>query len=290
MVLSYILTKLVAYLVNDEFMNKEFLAHIANGYCNRKYDLDKQKIEDFIDSFFRFIFFLEYQRCDCKDRIDKRLNNFKNDLQDILFAVTKNQKISEENTELFFNKLPEIYHLLEEDAQFMLDNDPAATHLEEVIFSYPGFYAIAIYRLAHQLYQQDIPLIPRLWTELAHSKTGIDMHPGANISNSFFIDHGTGIVIGETCTIGKKVKIYQNVTLGALAVSKDIANTKRHPTIEDEVTIYAGATILGGKTIIGKGSTIGGNVWLTESIEPHSLVYYKDKTIIRSKDKTSSSI
>ena len=151
--------------------------------------------------------------------------------------------------------------------------------------SYPGFYAISFYRFAHILYEENIPLIPRIWTELAHSKTGIDIHPGANIGESFFIDHGTGIVIGETSQIGNFVKIYQNVTLGALAVSKGIANTKRHPTIEDNVTIYAGATILGGKTTIGKGSTIGGNVWITESIAPFSLVYYKDKTIIRSKEK-----
>jgi len=135
-----------------------------------------------------------------------------------------------------------------------------------------------------------VPLIPRIWTELAHSKTGIDIHPGATIGECFFIDHGTGIVIGETTIIGNCVKIYQNVTLGALAVSKDIANTKRHPTIENNVTVYANTTILGGNTIIREGSTIGGNVWLTESIEPYSLVYYKNKTIIRSKEKPNEPI
>ena len=250
-------------------MKKEFLIHLNEGYRKRKYDLDKIKIEKFIDSFFRFLFFLEYQRCISQYEINNRLETFKIDL----------------TTKIFFDKLPYTYHLLEKDTQFFLDCDPAATHLEEIMVSYPGFYAISFYRFAHTLYKENIPLIPRIWTELAHSKTGIDIHPGASIGESFFIDHGTGIVIGETSKIGNFVKIYQNVTLGALAVSKGIANTKRHPTIEDNVTIYAGATILGGKTTIGKGSTIGGNVWITESIAPFSLVYYKDKTIIRSKDK-----
>lgn len=271
-------------------MDKNFLEHIANGYCNRKYDLDKQKIEYFIDSFFRFIFFLEFTRCHCKDKANTRFLEFEKDLEEIIKIVLKNQEESKKQTSLFFEKLPEIYSTLEQDAKFILDSDPAACHIEEVIFSYPGFYAIAIYRLSHQLHHQKIPLIPRIWTEFAHSKTGIDIHPGANIGNSFFIDHGTGIVIGETCVIGNNVKLYQNVTLGALSVSKGIANTKRHPNIEDDVTIYAGATILGGETIVGKGSTIGGNVWITESIEPYSLVYYKDKTIIKGKSHSPDPI
>lgn len=265
-------------------MDKDFLTQISEGYGNRKFDLDKRKIEKFIDSLFRFIFLLEYQRCNSRPEIEKRLNAFRQDFEEIMLMVSHEAQ-AKETTQSFFDNLPHIHQLLKKDAQFILDSDPAATHIEEIMVSYPGFYAIAFYRLAHQLYLKNIPLIPRIWTELAHSKTGIDIHPGASIGEYFFIDHGTGIVIGETTTIGNFVKIYQNVTLGALAVSKDVANTKRHPTIEDSVTIYAGATILGGKTIIGKGSTIGGNVWITDSIEPFSLVYYKDKTIIKSKEK-----
>lgn len=266
-------------------MEKAFISHLSKGYCHRNYDLDKKKIEHFIDSFFRFIFFLEYQRCNSEQEIQNRLNGFKADFQEVIKTVLSDENKIEKTSQIFFGHLPNIYQTLEKDAQFFLDSDPAATHIEEIMVSYPGFYAIAIYRFAHQLYLQKIPLIPRIWTELAHSKTGIDIHPGATIGEYFFIDHGTGIVIGETTTIGNFVKIYQNVTLGALAVSKDIANTKRHPSIEDNVTIYASATILGGNTIIGKGSTIGGNVWITESIEPFSLVYYKDKTIVKSKEK-----
>lgn len=271
-------------------MNEDFLNQISQGYKERKYDLDKRKIEKFIDSFFRFLFFLEYKKCSCKNEMKLRFEIFKIDLQQVIRSTLEDEKEIKKNTDIFFNALPKIYNLLEKDAQFILDSDPAAQHLEEVMVSYPGFYAISIYRFAHQLHSQKIPLIPRIWTELAHSKTGIDIHPGATIGESFFIDHGTGIVIGETTIIGDFVKIYQTVTLGALAVSKEIANTKRHPTIENNVTIYANTTILGGNTVIGEGSTIGGNVWLTESIEPHSLVYYKNKTIIRSKDKNNNAI
>lgn len=266
-------------------MDNHFLTQISKDYCNRTYDLDKRKIEDFIDELFRFIFLLDYQRCNSEQEISNRINNFNKDFENIIKMVSNDEESPKNTTSFFFENLPCLHQKLKKDAQFILDSDPAATHIEEVMVSYPGFYAIAIYRLAHILYLQNVPLIPRIWTELAHSKTGIDIHPGATIGEHFFIDHGTGIVIGETTIIGNYVKIYQNVTLGALAVSKDVANTKRHPTIEDSVTIYAGATILGGKTIIGKGSTIGGNVWITESIEPFSLVYYKDKTIVKSKEK-----
>ena len=271
-------------------MKKEFLIHLNEDYRKRKYDLDKIKIEKFIDSFFRFLFFLEYQRCISQYEINNRLETFKIEFKSILKTVIDDTDKIDLTTKIFFDKLPDTYHLLEKDAQFFLDCDPAATHLEEIMVSYPGFYAISFYRFAHTLYKENIPLIPRIWTELAHSKTGIDIHPGASIGESFFIDHGTGIVIGETSKIGDFVKIYQNVTWGALAVTKDIANTKRHPTIEDNVTIYAGATILGGETVIGRFSTIGGNVWLTESIDPYSLVYYKDKTIIRSKERPEEAI
>ena len=177
----------------------------------------------------------------------------------------------------FWRAFPEIKRLLEMDVQAAFDGDPAAKGLEEIILAYPGFEAITVYRLAHELHKQGIALLPRMMTEHAHRRTGIDIHPGAKIGERFFIDHGTGVVIGETTTIGRNVKMYQGVTLGALSFRKDergqiIREGKRHPTIEDDVVIYAGATILGGKTTIGKGSVIGGNTWLTHSIPPGSIV------------------
>lgn len=180
-----------------------------------------------------------------------------------------------DNTKLFFDALPTIINSLVLDAQAMYDGDPAAQSVEEVIRTYPGFYAIATYRLAHQLFKQGIQIIPRSFTEIAHSKTGIDIHPGAIIGSHFCIDHGTGIVIGETSIIGNHVKIYQGVTLGALSVAKEDADIKRHPTLEDHVVVYAGATILGGNTVVGTGSIVGGNVWLPKSIPAHSKIYYK---------------
>lgn len=177
----------------------------------------------------------------------------------------------------FARSLPHIYGLLVQDAKAMSDGDPAATGLDEVILAYPGFYAIAVYRLAHRLCELKVPLIPRLLTEYAHQQTGIDIHPGASIGEYFCIDHGTGIVIGQTTIIGDHVKIYQGVTLGAVSVEKELAGTKRHPTIEDNVVIYAGATILGGQVTVGHHSIIGGNVWLTESVKPHSKVYHKSQ-------------
>ena len=175
----------------------------------------------------------------------------------------------------FFDRVPKIYKLITEDIEAMYHGDPAAKSREEVIRSYPGFYAMAAYRVAHEMRNLDIEVIPRMITEHAHSLTGIDIHPGAEIGHSFCIDHGTGIVIGETTKIGDHVKIYQGVTLGALSVSKEDASKKRHPTIEDRVVIYSGATILGGNTIIGHDSVIGGNVWITRSMKPYSKVYYK---------------
>ncbi|HGJ66457.1 TPA: serine acetyltransferase [bacterium] len=177
----------------------------------------------------------------------------------------------------FFSQLPKIRDMLVYDVQFAYDGDPAAKGLDEIIFSYPGIMAITTYRIAHELLILGVPSIPRIMTEYAHGITGIDIHPGARIGKSFFIDHGTGVVIGETCEIGERVKLYQGVTLGALSFPKDdtgslIRGRKRHPTIEDDVTIYAGATILGGDTVIGKGSVIGGNVWLVSSVPPGTKV------------------
>lgn len=177
--------------------------------------------------------------------------------------------------------LPDIYEKLLEDAQSITDNDPASQGIEEVVGIYPGFMAIATYRIAHALAGLKVPFLPRMFTEYAHSQTGIDIHPHAVIGRSFFIDHGTGIVIGETAEIGNHVKIYQGVTLGATHVSKTMAATKRHPTIQDNVVIYANAIILGGDTVIGHDTIVGGNAWVTHSIPPYSQVYQRSATEIR---------
>lgn len=169
-------------------------------------------------------------------------------------------------------KLPEIRRILLTDAEAIYQNDPAAESLDEVILAYPGFFAIAIHRIAHCFYECGVPFFPRLLSEYAHRHTGVDIHPGAQIGESFSIDHGTGIVIGETAQIGARVRIFQGVTLGSLSVDKSKAGTKRHPTIEDDVVIYASATILGGKTVVGSGSIVGGNVWLTASVAPNSVI------------------
>lgn len=179
-------------------------------------------------------------------------------------------------------ELPQVQELLQKDVQAGFDGDPAAKSREEIIMSYPGFYAIFVYRIAHLLYKRNVPYLPRIMTEYAHGRTGIDIHPGAQIGEYFFIDHGTGVVIGETAVIGNRVKLYQSVTLGALSLRKGqlLAGTKRHPTVEDNVTIYSGASVLGGETVIGEGSVIGGNVFLTESVKPFSKVSIKNPELI----------
>ncbi len=195
------------------------------------------------------------------------------------------EEISESQTLTFLETIPRIREALARDVEAAYEGDPAAKGYDEIIFSYPCIFAITVYRLAHELYQSSIPLLPRIMTEYAHSKTGIDIHPGARIGKYFFIDHGTGVVIGETSEIGDNVKIYQGVTLGAMSFPKDaegkiIRGRKRHPTIEDGVIIYAGATVLGGKTVIGEGSIIGGNVWLTHSVPPRTKVLISDPQLI----------
>jgi serine O-acetyltransferase len=201
---------------------------------------------------------LEYRPCDDCD---------KNDLAGTAARVTQE----------FLGDLPNVRAVLQTDVTAAYEGDPAAISNEEIILAYPGIEAIAVQRMAHLLYRRHVALIPRIMTEWAHNKTGIDIHPGAEIGPHFFIDHGTGVVIGETTVIGKHVKIYQGVTLGAKSFPKDeqgrvVKGNKRHPNIEDDVTIYAGATILGNVTI-GKGSIIGGNVWLLDSVPPHTTVY-----------------
>lgn len=200
---------------------------------------------------------------------------------------------AQEITLRFLGKIPEIRSYLEEDLQAAFDGDPAAFNLDEIIISYPGLFAISIYRLAHELYLLDIPLIPRVMTEYAHSRTGIDIHPGATIGHHFFIDHGTGIVVGQSTVIGNNVKLYQGVTLGALSThgGQALRNVRRHPTIEDDVTIYSNASVLGGDTVIGQGSVIGGNAFVTKSIKPCTRVNVKIQelqlTDVRSKSKTT---
>ncbi len=177
----------------------------------------------------------------------------------------------------FLERLPEVMDLIADDVTAAYEGDPAATCLEEIVLAYPGMKAVFTYRLAHLLHALGVPLVPRIMTEFAHNETGVDIHPGAAIGREFFIDHGTGVVIGETTVIGDRVKLYQGVTLGALSFPRDgsgavVRGTKRHPTLEDDVVVYAGATILGGATVIGRGSVIGGNVWLTTSVPPGSRV------------------
>lgn len=203
--------------------------------------------------------------------------------QDTLLELLKATKAcetcnNEEIAEAFFERIPDIYEMLNKDAKAIYDGDPAAVSEFEVIRTYPGFFAISFYRIAHEMLQLKVPLLPRILTEHAHSKTGIDIHPAAEIGEYFFIDHGTGIVIGATSQIGDRVKLYQGVNLGALSVEKKMQSMKRHPTVENDVVIYSGATILGGDTVIGHHSIIGGNVWLIKSVPPHSKVFHKPAT------------
>ncbi len=181
----------------------------------------------------------------------------------------------------FFASLPEIHRQRMVDAAAIEQGDPAARSVDEVILAYPGFLAIAVHRLAHRFWELRVPLLPRVLSEWAHERTGVDIHPGASLGHPVVIDHATGIVIGETAVIGNNVKLYQGVTIGALSVAKTLSATKRHPTIEDDVVIYANATILGGETVIGRGSIIGGNVWLTESVPPDSVVYHRSVVHVR---------
>ncbi len=219
------------------------------------------------------------------DEIEWQLLSLEHDLKILLSSLSSNSRLDIQNVAgEFMSLLPEVYYKLRLDAEAINSGDPAAESVDEVILAYPGFRAIAIYRLAHEFYRLHVPIFPRLLTEYAHGKTGIDIHPGAQIGTSFAIDHGSGIVIGESAVIGDNVKMYQGVTLGALSVDKKIAKSKRHPTIEHDVVIYAQAVILGGKTIVGHHSIIGGNVWLTHSVPEYSVVSQDQEAIVQSKE------
>jgi serine O-acetyltransferase len=207
------------------------------------------------------------------------INEALEDLKEGLVTMLQKTKACKQgdctkNATTFFTALPNIYNDLLLDITAFVDGDPAANSSFEVVRAYPGFYALFIHRIAHQLHQLQIPLIPRILAEYAHSKSGVDIHPAASIGKSFFIDHGTGVVIGETTVIGDHVKIYQGVTLGAISIDKKMTGIKRHPTVENNVVIYSGATILGGDTVIGAGCIIGGNVWLTKSVPAGTRVYH----------------
>lgn len=260
-------------------MTKETIIQKIISNKNRPHlDLSlKTKTEKFTTNLFYTLF-------DANACVEKNIAQLEIDFKEIynLASINKEYNCSAIWNE-FLLKLPEILENLNLDAQELVDNDPASNNIEEVYLAYPGFYAIAIYRFSHELFILNTPLIPRLMSEYAHSKTGTDIHPGATIGKSFFIDHATGTVIGETCIIKDHVKIYQGVTLGALQVEKRLKNTKRHPTVENNVTIYANATILGGDTIIGENTIIGGNVWITESIPKNSLVYHKAEIKLKTK-------
>jgi len=242
---------------------------------------DKETTEGFINDLFNFLFASYEGKYDNEKKLAQQFADLKNTFSAILFDLLRNEETVKEHTDRLFAALPGIYRHLLNDAEAILKFDPAAQSIEEVLAAYPGFYAISIYRIAHELHLQGIRILPRFFTEYAHSRTGIDIHPGAAIGESFFIDHGTGIVIGETTVIGNNVKIYQGVTLGALNVAKANASSRRHPTIEDNVIIYSGATILGGSTTIGHDSIIGGNVWLTYSVPSWSVVYHKSEIKVR---------
>lgn len=258
---------------------------IYQSYVNCHTNLPEvESTQQFADELVMFLFPLKGKRTVSLKSLQKELRRLRFRLSELLFPMHDDSEHElDQVVESFFNRLPVVYQLLLNDAESFLQNDPAAIGIEEIILSYPGFYAISVYRLAHELQKLKVPLLPRIMSEYVHGKTGIDIHPGATIGSNFFIDHGTGVVIGETSVIGDNVKIYQGVTLGALYVERGLQNQKRHPSIQDDVIIYAGSTILGGKTVVGHDSVIGGNVWLTASVEPFSVVYHQPQIVIRDK-------
>jgi serine O-acetyltransferase len=260
-------------------MDKMLLERIWNGYQNSDSLPSPQSITKFLEKLLGLIFpQLNEEKFNSIYELKEYSQKVESDLLKILRNLEHSEGPQPEAVLEHFNKeLSRVHSTLLMDAQAIVKGDPAAENVDEVIRSYPGFYAIAVYRIAHIFYTMGIPYLPRILTEHAHEKTGIDINPGAKIGEGFCIDHGTGVVIGETAVIGSNVKIYQGVTLGALSVNKEMAKSKRHPTIEDNVVIYSGATILGGNTVVGEYSIIGGNVWLIKSVPPHSRVYHRSQ-------------
>jgi len=263
--------------------DKEIEQLFKNKYSSSNINLCRSMMEEFGECIFKLLYpaacnesAQDFQGL--KDNIrflEAQLKIILNCIQDELSCKFQNEASIDNVCDDFFDSLNRLGDMTLTDAQFILEGDPAAKSLNEVIICYPGFYAIVIYRIAHFFFEREVDIFPRILTEYAHSKTGIDIHPGAKIDAPLFIDHGTGVVIGETAIIGKRVKIYQGVTLGAKSISKELANVKRHPTIEENCVIYSNATILGGDTVIGKNSVVGGNTWLTESVSENSKHFYK---------------
>jgi serine O-acetyltransferase len=263
--------------------NRTFAARLSqfnSGYCADVPSMEYSRL--FIENLIHALFPIRQNCAVDESEIAIELERSAVKLRELLNSIRKSLDQSPQDVvDQFFEQLPMTFEELAVDAGAVTRFDPAASCVEEIILCYPGFYAITVYRLAHILYKLKVPVLPRIMAEYAHEKTGIDIHPGAKIASPFFIDHGTGVVIGETAIIGKEVRLYQGVTLGALTVERSMANTKRHPTIEDYVVIYAGSTILGGDTVIGHHTVVGGNTWITESILPHSVVYRNHRVVVK---------
>lgn len=262
---------------------REFAQYLSSS--NKQYCMETPsmvKTHEFVDNIIHLLFPIKLNCQTDEKSLESELEKCSANLMDLLHTIKDSLAMTpKEVTDAFYKQLPGAYDAMLNDANAVARFDPASSCVEEIILCYPGFYCMSVYRMAHILHTLNVPVLPRVMMEYVHGKTGIDIHPGASIDTPFFIDHGTGVVIGETAVIGKNVKIYQGVTLGALTVEKSMANTKRHPSIEDNVTIYAGSTILGGNTVIGHDTVIGGNTWITESILPHSVVYRQHRVVIR---------
>jgi len=279
---------------SDHPMNTEdFAEELLSIRKSRSLTLPvKAAVAGFADELLRLLFpHFSDETYYSAEEIEGEFQLVKRNLKEILLPLQSKMEASvAETADRFARTIPEIHRRLWLDAEAIHSGDPAAESVDEVISAYPGFFAIAIYRIAHEFYLLNVPIFPRILAESAHQRTGIDIHPGAAIGSAFCIDHGTGIVIGETSIIGDQVKVYQGVTLGALSVDKHLSSSKRHPTIEDRVVIYSNATILGGNTVIGHDSVIGGNVWLTESVPPFSVVYHKSEVRVRDARAESSAL
>jgi serine O-acetyltransferase len=268
------------YLNEHPMTNKTFLEQLDLNYKSGHAMPSVHGTQSWVHEMYRCLFPIKTWSSDLPSHLWHNLENQLLQLLDYEGGAAEKQK-------LFFEQMHVVYQKLKIDLVAFLASDPAAQSETEVIASYPGFFAIAIHRIAHLLHEVDAKLVARICAEYAHSKTGIDIHPGAQIGDAFFIDHGTGVVIGETCHVGDHVKVYQGVTLGALHVDKSMASKKRHPTIGDHVIIYANATILGGETVIGHHSVLGGNTWVTKSLEPWSLVQHTSEVRIRIRNEPS---
>jgi serine O-acetyltransferase len=242
----------------------------------------KRSVAAFLDTLLGLLFpQLSDEGAASADEIQARLSLVRRDLRSLVRPLEDADR-TEDVVREFTLAVPDLYHAIRLDGEAIVAGDPAAESLDEVVAAYPGFVAIATHRIAHDIHRLGVRVLPRLMSEVAHTRTGIDIHPGARIGRSFCIDHGTGVVIGETAVIGDDVKLYQGVTLGALSVAKSAAGTKRHPTLGDRVVIYSNATVLGGDTVVGDDSIIGGNVWLTHSVPPRSVVYHTSQIRVRS--------